>query len=214
MDIPARKRIWGWYFFDWASQPYNTLLLTFIFGPYFAQVATEHYLGLGLTEETAKAEAQAYWSAGLAIAGLFIAVMSPIFGAIADGSGRRMNWIRVFSVIYIVGSVALWWLKPDASAMLWAVAFFVVGFVAMEMATSFVSALLPGLVADKDVGKASGDGFAFGYLGGLIALILMLLLFAENGDTGLTLIKIKPILGLDATAREGTRFVGPFTALW
>ena len=35
----ARKRIWGWYFFDWASQPYNTLLLTFIFGPYFAEIA-------------------------------------------------------------------------------------------------------------------------------------------------------------------------------
>jgi UMF1 family MFS transporter len=125
-----------------------------------------------------------------------------------------MNWIRVFSVLYIVGAVALWWLKPDANAMLWAVGFFVLGFVAMEMATSFVSALLPGLVEDRDIGKASGDGFAFGYLGGLIALILMLLLFAENGDTGTTLIGISPIFGLDAVTREGTRFVGPFTALW
>ena len=42
--MSARKRIWGWYFFDLATQPYNTLLLTFIFGPYFASVAAEYYL--------------------------------------------------------------------------------------------------------------------------------------------------------------------------
>ena len=44
----ARKKIWGWYFFDWASQPYNTLLLTFIFGPYFAQTATANLVDSGI----------------------------------------------------------------------------------------------------------------------------------------------------------------------
>ena len=44
----ARQRIWGWYFFDWASQPYNTLLLTFIFGPYFAEIARGYYMGAGM----------------------------------------------------------------------------------------------------------------------------------------------------------------------
>ena len=37
--VSPQKRIWGWWFFDWASQPVNTLLLTFIFGPYFGEVA-------------------------------------------------------------------------------------------------------------------------------------------------------------------------------
>ena len=41
----ARQRIWGWWFYDWASQPYNTLLLTFIFGPYFAEIARGYYMG-------------------------------------------------------------------------------------------------------------------------------------------------------------------------
>ena len=54
----AGKRIWGWYFFDWASQPYSTLLLTFIFGPYFAEIARGYYMGAGLDEEAAKAAAQ------------------------------------------------------------------------------------------------------------------------------------------------------------
>ena len=53
--VSQKKRIWGWYFFDWASQPYNTLLLTFIFGPYFAEVASGYYLGVGLDAEAAKA---------------------------------------------------------------------------------------------------------------------------------------------------------------
>ena len=50
-EIAARKRIWGWYFFDWASQPYNTLLLTFIFGPYFAQTATAALVESGIDAE-------------------------------------------------------------------------------------------------------------------------------------------------------------------
>ena len=54
-----RQRIWGWYFFDWASQPYNTLLLTFVFGPYFQQVATAHFAGQGLAPEAAGAVAAA-----------------------------------------------------------------------------------------------------------------------------------------------------------
>ena len=38
-EISKRKRIWGWWFFDWASQPYHTVLNTFIFGPFFAAIA-------------------------------------------------------------------------------------------------------------------------------------------------------------------------------
>jgi UMF1 family MFS transporter len=63
------------------------------------------------------------------------------------------------------------------------------------------------------MGKVSGYGFAFGYLGGIIALVIMLLLLAEN-ESGKTLIGLTPLFGLDAAAREGTRSVGPFTAIW
>jgi UMF1 family MFS transporter len=73
---------------------------------------------------------------------------------------------------------------------------------------------MPSLGNHDDLGAVSGSGFAFGYLGGVIALFLMLALFAENSATGKTLIGIDPILGLDPEAREGTRAVGPFTALW
>ncbi len=212
--ISARKRIWGWYFFDWASQPYNTLLLTFIFGPYFAEVAREYYMGLGLEADAAAAAAQAYWGWGLAIASISVALLAPILGAIADGTGRRLVWVWIFSTFYVVGSSALWYVEPGLTSLFWVVAFFGIGFVGMEFATIFTNALMPSLSDHDDLGAISGSGFAFGYLGGLVALVLMLVLFAESPTTGKTLLGIDPMFGLDAEAREGTRAVGPFTAIW
>ncbi len=214
--VSARKRIWGWYFFDWASQPYNTLLLTFIFGPYFAEIARGYYMGTGMEEEAAKAAAQAYWGWGLAIASLGIAILAPFLGAIADGTGRRLIWVWIFSLFYIVGSFGLWWVAPggDASMLLWAVTLFGLGFIGMEFATIFTNALMPTLSDHEELGAISGSGFAFGYLGGLLALVLMLLFFVEVPETGLTRLNLEPLFGLDPEAREGTRAVGPFTAIW
>jgi UMF1 family MFS transporter len=214
--VGSRKRIWGWYFFDWASQPYNTLLLTFIFGPYFAEIARGHYMGEGLDEEAAKAAAQTYWAWGLTIASLAIALTAPILGAIADGTGRRLVWVRTFSLFYVFGAAGLWWVAPGGGdGMLFlAVCLFGIGFIGMEFATIFTNALMPSLTQADDLGAISGSGFAFGYLGGLLALIIMLLFFAEGADSGLTLLGMEPLFGLDPEAREGTRFVGPFTAIW
>ncbi|MEL7177282.1 MAG: MFS transporter, partial [Pseudomonadota bacterium] len=63
-EISAQKRIWGWIAFDWATQPFYTLLLTFIFGPYFAAIATQALMDGGLTEQVADARAQSMWSLG------------------------------------------------------------------------------------------------------------------------------------------------------
>lgn len=211
-----RQRIWGWWFFDWASQPYNTLLLTFIFGPYFAEIARGYYMGTGMEEEAAKAAAQAYWGFGLTIASLVIAFLAPLLGAVADGTGRRLVWVWLFSAFYVIGAAGLWWVMPggEIGMLRWAVFFFGLGFIGMEFATIFTNALMPTLTDGDDIGRISGNGFAFGYLGGLAGLFIMLALFAESATTGKTLIGIDPLLGLDPEAREGTRFVGPFAAIW
>ena len=94
-----------------------------------------------------------------------------------------------------------------------ALAMFCVAFIAAEFALIFTNALLPSLGPSDEVGKISGAGLAIGYAGGVVSLVIMLLFFAE-GDTGKTFIGLDPILGLDADSREGTRSVGPFTALW
>lgn len=210
----ATRRIWGWWFFDWASQPYNTLLLTFVFGPYFQQVASAHFAATGLGAEAANAAAQAYWGWGQSASGVLIAVLAPILGAFADGAGRRMGWIWGFSGLYVLGSWMLWFLSPAAPDLFAAMLWFGIGLIGMEFATIFTNAMMPDLTGDDDMGRVSGSGFAFGYLGGILALVIMLLLLAESGTSGKTLIGLDPILGLDAAQREGTRAVGPFTAIW
>jgi len=209
----AKKRIWGWMAFDWASQPFYTLGLTFIFGPYFAVVATEYFLGMGMTDAAADARAQSVWSAGQTIAGLLIAFSAPFLGAFADNSGRKMPWIAFFSVIYVVATFMLWRLTPDGSALIFMLVMFYLGFFAAESALNFVNAILPSLGNDEEVGRISGSGAAFGYWGGVTSLFVMLLFFAEN-DQGVTLLGNAPLFGLDPEAREGTRFVGPFIAIW
>ena len=212
-DISTRKRIWGWWFFDWASQPYHTLLVTFIFGPYFATVAAEHYLSQGLGAQEAKASAQSIWALCLTVTGLIIGFGAPVMGAFADTSGRRIPWIIVFSIMYVAGAGALWWTLPDGSNMLWGLFAFGLGFVGAEYALIFINSQLPELGTPQEVGEISGTGFAFGYAGGLLSLIILLTLFVEQGN-GKTLIGLDPAFGLDASQKEGTRIVGPLTALW
>ncbi|MGQ0564008.1 MAG: MFS transporter [Gemmobacter sp.] len=196
-----RRRIWGWYFFDWASQPYNTLLLTFIFTPYVTEI-----LGDG-------SRSQAVWGYAIGAAGLVIAVLSPLLGAIADKAGGRMRFIWLFSALYVLGAGGLWYAAPGDFNLGLVLVCFCLGLIAMEFATTFTNAMMPDLCPSAEIGRMSGTGWAFGYLGGMVALILMLTLFAEN-KAGVTLIGIPPVLGLDPAAREGTRAVGPFTAIW
>lgn len=209
----SRRRIWGWYFFDWASQPYHTLLVTFVFGPFFAATAAQHFMAAGLGEEAADAQAQSLWSLCLTVTGLIIGFGAPVMGALADTAGRRLPWILGFSAMYVAGAAGLWWTNPDGSNLWWALAAFGIGFVGAEYALIFINSQLPSLGPAEEVGGISGSGFAFGYAGGVAALAVMLALFVEQPD-GKTLIGFDPALGLDAEAHEGTRFVGPFTAAW
>lgn len=208
-----RKRIWGWWFFDWASQPYHTLLVTFVFGPFFAAVAANFFIAEGLESEAAKAQAQTMWSIGMTITGLLIGFGAPFIGALADISGRKRPWLIAFSLMYVLGAWGIWYSDPAGSNLWWMLVTFGFGFIGAEFALIFANSQLPNLGDKDDVGAISGSGFAFGYLGGVISLFIMLLLFVEQG-TGKTLIGLDPVLGLDAETREGTRAVGPFTALW
>ena len=191
-----RRRIWGWMMFDWASQPYATLLLTFIFAPYFATVVGD------------PVRAQTLWGVMLGIVGASIAMLAPILGAVADSTGRRTPWIAAFSVLYVVGAFALWWAVPGADSVGWILFAFGVGLIGMEFATVFTNAMLPDLGPREAIGRISGSGVAWGYAGGVLALVLMLLFFAEN-EKGTTLLgsaadpRARPGDAARAPARSG-----------
>ncbi|MCA8883001.1 MAG: MFS transporter, partial [Rhodobacteraceae bacterium] len=127
-DTIAARRIWGWYFFDWASQPYNTLLLTFVFAPYVKELVGEG------------SAAQSAWGYGVGTAGVIIALLAPLLGTIADRTGprTRLDFIWVFSALYIAGAWGLWWVADPSSFSLWAtLILFGIGLIGMEFATIF-----------------------------------------------------------------------------
>jgi len=209
----SRRSIFGWMMFDWATQPYSTLLLTFIFAPYFAEIVTNKKINLGFTEQAAAADAQSLWGIFLAISGLLIAVCAPIFGVIADNSRSHIKFICYFSVCYFVGASGLWFATPDTLNVILILALFSLGLFGMELATILTNAFLPTLAPLEKLGRISGSGWAIGYVGGLVAIIIALLFFAENGN-GVTILGRPPALGLNPDLREGTRAIGPLTAIW
>ena len=194
---------WGWMLFDWASQPYHTLIITFIFAPYFAStIAPDPVIG------------QEMWGWAAAVGGGVVAVLAPMLGAMADVTGPRKPWIAFFSLFYILGAWLLWSATPGTEAVVFILGAFVIGLIGVECATVFTNAMMPGLVPREKLGRLSGSGWAIGYVGGVISLLIVLALLAEDEKTGKTLIGMDPIFGLDPVTREGTRAVGPLTAIW
>lgn len=202
---PATRRgIFGWVMFDWAAQPFYTLVVTFLFAPYFVN---------GFMHDPAYG--QTLWAYATGGAQLVAALLAPILGAIADAGLPRKPWIAGFSALLIVGLCGLWFAVPGE---LWLVPFVLVAFSAAtlgaELATVFTNAMMPGLVSDKRLGTLSGVGWAAGYVGGLISLVLAAGLLVADPTSGKTLLGLKPLIPLDAASREGDRLIGPFAALW
>ncbi|MBC8051426.1 MAG: MFS transporter [Chitinophagales bacterium] len=194
----------GWVMFDWAAQPFYTLVSTFLFAPYFANV----FIGNPV-------QGQAMWAYAAAVSGLAVAVLSPILGAIADRTGGLKRWIFAFSLVFTAGQMALWVAVPgaDASAV-WIVLLAIVAVsMAGEFSAVFNNSLMPALVGRDGLGRLSGIGWAAGYVGGLIALIIMAGFVVSNPATGKSMLGLDPLIPFSA-AREADRLVGPFSALW
>jgi len=201
---PPRSAVVAWIFFDWAAQPYFTLITTFVFAPYFATF-------VAATPD----QGQSLWGFATAGAGLLIAMMSPVLGAIADASGRRKPWIAGFGALLVIGSSLMWIGKPgDPSIIVPLLIAYGIATVGVEFATVFNNAMMPSLVPPEKIGRLSGTGWATGYIGGILSLILVLGFLAANPDTGRTMLGITPLFGLDAAAHAGDRITGPLTALW
>ena len=198
----SKKGIWGWMFFDWAAQPFFTVMTTFIFGPYVvSRMVSDPDAG------------QAAWAASIAVAGIFIAILSPILGSIADKAGPRKPWIAIFALIKIT-SLALLWFAVPGSSLVWVLGIFILATIAAEFSIVFNDSMMPSLIPADQIGRASNIAWGLGYAGGMIVLILVLLLMAANPETGLTLLGNPPIFGLDPAQAEGDRATGPLSALW
>ncbi|MDX8518955.1 MFS transporter [Mesorhizobium dulcispinae] len=196
------RGIWGWMFFDWAAQPFFTVVTTFIFGPYFAsRMVSDPVMG------------QAAWAWGIAAAGLVIAVLSPVLGSIADQTGPRKPWIAFFAAIKITSLTLLWIAAPGSNAFL-IVLLFSLASVAAEFSTVFNDSMMPRLVPKAEIGRISNTAWGLGYLGGMVALIFVVLFLAGSPENGKTIIGLDPLFGLDPKLGEDARITGPLSAGW
>ena len=207
MNAPHREASklgqFSWALFDWANQPFFTIVTTFIFAPYFANVLVGDPV-----------HGQAAWAFTQSASGILIALMSPFLGAMADAGGRRKPYIFAFQLLLATGCAALWWAYPGRPDLIvpisWAVIAATVG---AEMSIVFNNAQLPNIVRPERMGWLSGFGWGLGYCGGLVSLFVVLAIsipalfgLAANNDT--------PLFGLDPKTHELERLVGPASALW
>jgi UMF1 family MFS transporter len=200
----GKRALFGWVLFDWATQPFYTLVVTFLFAPYFVN---------GFMADPVRGAA--LWAYATGIAELIAAALAPVVGAIADAGQKRKPWIAAFSAMLVVGLCGLWLAAPGRTDLVPLVLIaFGLATIGAELATVFTNAMMTSLVSEKRLGTLSGAGWAVGYVGGLVSLALVAGLLVADPATGKTLLGLPPLVPLDPATREGDRLVGPFSALW
>ncbi len=196
---------WAWAWFEGARNPHVLLITIYIFAPYFYS----HLVGDPV-------RGQALWGDLNSLAGLIIAVIAPMLGAVADAGGRRKPWLAVFSFSLAATAISLWYALPnEAGLSLFAIcALLVATIVSFDFTAVFHNAMLPTLVPDSRVGKLSGLALALGNLSGVILFVFMLVCFVLPGVVDWPFIPATPLFGVDKAAFEPERMVGPLFAVW
>jgi len=162
----TRRAIWSWALYDFANSPFTTLVVTFIYSQYFVRaIAPDPIRGTLL------------WSRGVTITALVVALASPFLGAAADRGGLRKLFLVISSAACIVACTALYGILPGRAmqALIW----FVVANIGFEFAMVFYNAFLPDIAPPDRIGRISGYGWALGYVGALLALLIALVTLVQ-----------------------------------
>jgi len=166
-DQEYKRRIRAWTLYDWANSAFATTILAAVLPIYYSQVA-----GATLASP---AIATAYWSRGLSIGILIVAIISPILGTISDIMRGKKRFLAFFAAIGIL-STGLLVLVETGDWMLASI-LFILGRIGFSGANVFYDALLPHVARDEDQDQVSTRGYAMGYLGGGILLGINVLMF-------------------------------------
>jgi len=159
-----RKRIRAWYLYDWANSAFATTVMAGMFPPFFRQLV----LTAGLDESVATA----YWAYTTALALAIIAPLAPVFGAAADQLGRRKFGLVIFMGLGTAATACFVFLGPAAWG--WAALVFILGNIGFAGGNLFYDSLLPHVARPADFDRVSTTGYAIGYLGGGVLLLINL----------------------------------------
>lgn len=170
-----KRRVWAWTMYDWANSAFATTILAAVLPIYYSQVA-------GATLPSA-AIATAYWSTGLSVSLLIVAIMSPVLGTISDIMRGKKRFLAVFFGLGVLSTGLL--VLVETGDWLLASILFILGRIGFTAANVFYDALLPHVARADDLDRVSTRGFAMGYLGGGILLAInVLMVFFLPGTWG------------------------------
>jgi MFS transporter, UMF1 family len=151
----------AWCMYDWANSAFATTILAAVLPVYYSQVA-------GATLPSAEV-ATAYWSLGLSVSLLLVAVVSPILGTVSDVMHNKKQFLALFTAVGIFGTGLL--ILVDYGDWLMASLLFVIARIGFTSANVFYDALLPHVAhGGEEQDRVSARGYALGYLGGGLLL--------------------------------------------
>ena len=163
------KKIFNFALYDFANSAFTTIIITFIFATYFAkQIAPNPILG------------QSYWGWTIGITGFLVAIIGPIVGSFGDKKNKVVFFVRCFSLLCILFTALLWFAKPSHSYLFYTLVIVGIANFFYELSLIFYNSLLKNISKNKNLGKSSGFGFALGYIGGIIILLISIKLFIDT----------------------------------
>jgi MFS transporter, UMF1 family len=166
---------------DWGAQPYNTVIITFVFSVYITSDS------FGSANSTSMALS---WATGAA--GVLVALIAPVLGQNSDRSGRTVRNLRLLTWTMAAFSAALFVVRPEPGYLWIGLAILAVGSVVSEIAGVTYNATIDQVATSQTVGRVSGFGWGMGYLGGIVVLLILNFafiapdegLFGVTGDDG------------------------------
>ncbi len=170
IKLDDKKVIRAWAFFDWANSAYSLVISTAIFPIYYIAMSPENINILGREFSNSSV-----YSFSISFAYIFIAIIAPILGGIADFGNKRLYFLRIFTTIGAISCVCLYFF--DGTPMVWlGTVAFIISTIGFAGSLIFYDSFLPTIASESNYDKVSAIGYAFGYVGSVILLLFILLM--------------------------------------
>ncbi|MDI6796340.1 MAG: MFS transporter, partial [Desulfatibacillaceae bacterium] len=157
-----KKAVLSWCFYDWANSAFATTVMAAFFPPFFRELA----LAAGVEAATATA----YWGYTASVAMMLVAVIAPMLGAMADHTRSRVRSVGIFTATGVVFTACFAFIAPGAWKM--AALLFIGANLGFAGANIFYESLLPSVAKYGDADRVSSLGYALGYVGGGLLLVI------------------------------------------
>ncbi|MGN8050938.1 MFS transporter [Curtobacterium sp. 22159] len=215
-----RRALVSWALWDWGSAAFNAVVTTFVFSAYLASrafvdpalVADTSAAGTALVERELAHNA-AVVSTALTIAGIVVAIVAPAVGRLADSSGHRRRSVLIATIGVALSIVGMVFVAPSQPYLVLGAALLGIGTVAYEIASVGYNAMLGQVATGEQKGRVSAIGWAAGYFGGIVLLVVLLVLCIQDfGHPG-----VAGLLQLPATVATGqwdVRIAIGIAAVW